>query len=48
MLSENWVYLLVGVEPIDTTKPKSRRGKDLLLAARKENTFPTLPPQPQN
>ena len=35
---KNWVDLLVGVEPKDTTKPKSRRRKDLLLAASKENT----------
>ena len=25
MLPENWVHLLVGVEPIDTTKPKMGR-----------------------
>ena len=37
-LLENWVRLLVGVEPIDTPKPKIRRRKDLLLAASKENT----------
>ena len=35
---ENWVHLLVGVEPIDTTKPKMGRRKDLLLATSKENT----------
>ena len=39
LLSENWVYLLVGVEPIETTKPKIGRRKDLLLlAAGKQNT----------
>ena len=32
------VCLLVGIEPKDTTKAKSGRRKDLLLAARKENT----------
>ena len=35
-LPKNWVCLLVGVEPQDTTKPKSRRRKDLLLAESKE------------
>ena len=34
----HWVGLLVGTEPKDTTKPKSGRRKDLLLAARKEIT----------
>ena len=29
---------MVGVEPKDTTKPKSRRRKDLSQAASKENT----------
>ena len=38
MLPENCVCLLVGIEPKDTTKPKSRRKKDLLLAASEENT----------
>ena len=39
MLPENWVHLLVGVEPKDTTKPKIGRRKDLLLlVASKENT----------
>ena len=38
LLPENWVRLLVGVEPKDTTKPKSGGRKDLLLAASKENT----------
>ena len=33
MLPQNWVHLLVGVEPKDTTKPKLRRRKDLLPAA---------------
>ena len=28
---------MVGVEPKDTTKPKSRKRKDLLLAAGKES-----------
>ena len=28
----------MGIEPKDTTKAKSGRRKDLLLAARKENT----------
>ena len=37
-LPEIWVHLLVGVEPKDTTKPKSKRGKDILLAASKEYT----------
>ena len=34
----HWVGLLVGTEQKDTTKPKSGRRKDLLLAARKEIT----------
>ena len=38
MLPENWVRLLVGIEPIDTTKPKTGRRKDVLLAESKENT----------
>ena len=39
VVPKNWVHLLVGVEPIDTTKPKIGRRKDLLLlAASKENT----------
>ena len=38
LFPENWVHFLVGVEPIATTKPKSRERKDLLLAANKENT----------
>ena len=38
MLPKNWVCLLVGVEPKDTTKPKIGRRKDLLLAASKGNT----------
>ena len=44
LLPENWVCLLVGVEPKDTTKPKIRRRKELLLAACKENTgiFPKV------
>ena len=37
-LLKNWVYLLVRVEPKDTTKSKVGRRKDLLLAASKENT----------
>lgn len=36
--SNNWVCLLVGDEPKDTTKVKMRRRKDLFLAASKENT----------
>ena len=36
MLPEMWVHLLVGIWPNDITKPKSRRGKDLLLAASKD------------
>ena len=39
LLPENQVHLLVGVKPKDTTKSKSRRRKDLLLAASKENTW---------
>lgn len=31
LLSENWVCFLVGVESKDTTKPKIRIRKDLLL-----------------
>ena len=46
---KNWVHVLVGVEPKDTTRPKIRRRKDLLLAASKENmgNFPkaVLPQQ---
>ena len=38
VLPENWVHLLVGVEPKDTNKPKIGRRKYLLLAASKENT----------
>ena len=39
VLPENWVHLLVGVKAKDTTKPKIRRGKDvLLLVASKEHT----------
>ena len=30
---ENWVHLLMGIKPLDTTKPKNRRRKDLLLFA---------------
>ena len=36
LLTENWTCLLVGIEPKDRTKPKSRR-KDLFLAASKED-----------
>ena len=40
LLLENWVGLWVGVQPTNTTKPKIRRRKDLLLlAASKENTW---------
>ena len=36
---KNWVHLLVAVKPKDTTKPKIRRRRDLLLlAAGKEIT----------
>ena len=38
MLQKHWVCLLVGVEPKDTTKAKSGRRRDLLLAASEENT----------
>ena len=39
VLPKNWIYLLVGVKPKDTTKPEIRRRKNLLLfAASKENT----------
>ena len=38
VLLENWIFLLVDVKLKDTTKPKSRRRKDLFLAASKENT----------
>ena len=37
LLPQNLVYLLVGVEPNDTTKPKIRKRKYLLLAAGKDN-----------
>ena len=37
LLPKNWVHILVGVEPMDTTKPKIIR-KDLLFAPSKENT----------
>lgn len=33
MLPENWVCLFLGVEPIDTIKPKMGRRRDLLLLA---------------
>ena len=32
MIPQNWVHLLVGIKPKDTTKPKSRKRKDLLFA----------------
>ena len=38
VLPENGVSLLSGVEPKDTSKPKIRRRRDLLLAAGVENT----------
>ena len=38
VLPENWVCLLRGVEPKDTSKAKIRRRRDLLLAAGVENT----------
>ena len=38
LLPEKWVLFLVGVESKDSTKPKSGKRKDLLLAASKENT----------
>ena len=38
VLPENWVCLLRGVKPKDTSKPKIRRRRDLLLAAGVENT----------
>ena len=31
MLPENWVCLFLGVEPIDTIKPKKGKRRDLLL-----------------
>ena len=34
-VSENWVLFLLGVESVDTTKPKIRK-KDLLFATNKE------------
>ena len=37
-LPKVWICLWVGIKPKDTTKPKSRRRKDLFLAASKENT----------
>ena len=33
VVPENWVCLLVGVEPKDTIKSKSKRRTNLLLAA---------------
>ena len=38
LLPQNWMPLLVGIEPKDTTKPKIGIKKDVLLATRKENT----------
>ena len=38
LVTQNCVHLSVGVKPIDKTKPKIRRRKDLLPAASKENT----------
>jgi len=38
LFPENWVCLLVGIEPKDPAVPKSQRRRDLLLAASKENT----------
>lgn len=37
VFSENCICLLVGVESVDTTKPKMGRRKDLLPATSKEN-----------
>ena len=37
-LPQNWIHLLVGVKPKDTTKPQIGKRKDLLLAASKKNT----------
>ena len=37
LLPKNWANILVGIEPMDTTKPKIIR-KDLLLVPSKENT----------
>ena len=37
VFAENCVCLLVGVEPVGTTKPKMGRRKDLLPATSKEN-----------
>ena len=31
-VTKNWVHLLMGIKPKDTTKPKIRRRKDLLLS----------------
>ena len=38
LFPENWVCLLVGIEPKDPAMPNSQRRRDLLLAANKENT----------
>ena len=38
LLPENWVGLLVSVEPVGTTKPKLGGRKDSLLVESKENT----------
>ena len=38
MLPENWVHLLVDVEPKDATKGKSERRTHLLFAISRENT----------
>ena len=38
LFPENWVCLLVGIEPKDPAMPKSQRRRDLLLAVSKENT----------
>ena len=45
---ENWICLLVSVEPKCTTKPKRGRRKDLLLAASKgtPEVFPKAVPPP--
>ena len=38
LLLQNCVHLLAGIEPLDITKPKIRRRKDLLLLAESQGT----------
>ena len=41
-VTKNWVHLLMSVKPKDTTKPKIRRRKDLLLSVANMETIRDL------